>query len=157
MLINTENGTVELAAFNTFLQRGMLLADLQQTDFYKSCYHHMWDVKTGYFWYYFNPITVEGSQLCFHLCFLEDRLNSIHMNTREETDARNWDEWTEEKKCRYFTGIISSCPESLQCRLPGKVKHLTRNVRFIFRGGISGQFMIHEAQAVSWESAIMKK
>ena len=102
MLINTENGTVELAAFNTFLQRGMLLADLQQTDFYKSCYHNMWDVKTGYFWYYFNAIPVEGSQLCFQLCFLGDHLESIHMNTRQETDAKTWDDWTEEKEMQVF-------------------------------------------------------
>ncbi|KPE53067.1 hypothetical protein [Chryseobacterium indologenes] len=102
MLINTENGTVELAAFNTFLQRGMLLADLQQTDFYKSRYYNMWDVQTGYFWYYFNAITIEDSQLCFQLCFSGDHLESIHMNTREETDPKNWDEWTEEKEMQVF-------------------------------------------------------
>jgi hypothetical protein len=102
MLINTETGTVELAAFNTFLQRGMLLADLQQTDFYKTCYVNRRDVKTGYFWYYFNAIPVEGSQLCFNLCFSGNHLDHIQMNTLEKTDARTWDEWTEEKEMQVF-------------------------------------------------------
>lgn len=102
MLINTETGTVELAAFNTFLQRGMLLAVLQQTDFYKTCYVNRRDVKTGYFWYYFNAIPVEDSQLCFNLCFSGNHLDHIHMNTLEKTDARTWDEWTEEKEMQVF-------------------------------------------------------
>ncbi|MGU3373838.1 hypothetical protein [Chryseobacterium sp. M5A1_1a] len=49
MLINSENGTIELEVFSTRLYKGMLLNQLQQTDFYKKEYHHMWDVKPDIF------------------------------------------------------------------------------------------------------------
>lgn len=87
MLVNNENGTLELKDLDTQLYRGMSLDQLKQTGFYREKYHNMWDVKTGYFWYYFKAIEVEGYQLSFSLCFWEDQLHSIHMNTWESTDA----------------------------------------------------------------------
>ncbi|PKF74981.1 hypothetical protein [Chryseobacterium sp. PMSZPI] len=102
MLISSENGTIELEAFNTRLYKGMLFDQLKQTDFYKEKYHNMWDVKTGYFWYYFNTIEIQGYTLYFHLCFLGDQLHSIHMNTWESTDTKDWNEWTEEKEMQVF-------------------------------------------------------
>ncbi|MFP3831731.1 hypothetical protein [Chryseobacterium sp. SIMBA_028] len=102
MLINSENGTIQLEAFTTQLYKGMLLDQLQQTDFYKEKYHHRWDVKTGYFWYYFNRMEVRGYQFCLNLCFFGDQLHSIHMNTWESTDAKDWNQWTEEKEMRVF-------------------------------------------------------
>jgi hypothetical protein len=38
----------------------------------------MWDVKTGYFWYYFNPIKVKGYQVYLNLCFSGDQLHSLY-------------------------------------------------------------------------------
>lgn len=102
MLINSENGAIELEVFATRLYKGMLLNQLQQTDFYKKEYHHMWDVKTGYFWYYFNAIEVRGYQVYLNLCFWGDQLHSIHMNTRESTDAKDWNDWTEKKEMQVF-------------------------------------------------------
>lgn len=102
MLVNNENGTVELDEFDTQLYKGLLLDQLKQTDFYKEKYQSMWDVKTGYFWYYFKSIDVESFQLSFSLCFLGDHLHSIHMNTSESTDAKDWNEWTEEKEMQVF-------------------------------------------------------
>jgi hypothetical protein len=102
MLINSENGTIELEAFNTSLYKGMSFEELQQTGFYKAKYHNMWDVKTGFFWYYFNTIEIQGYQVYLHLCFFGDRLHSIHMNTWESSDAKDWNEWTEEKEMQVF-------------------------------------------------------
>lgn len=102
MLINSENGTIELEAFNTRLYKGMLFDQLQKTDYYKAKYQNMWDVKTGYFWYYFNAIEIERHQLYFNLCFLGDQLHSIHMNTWDSNDAKDWNEWTEEKEMQVF-------------------------------------------------------
>lgn len=102
MLINYENGTIKLETFNINLYKGMLLSQLQETDFYKEKYYNMWDVKTGYFWYYFHHIDILGYQVHFQLCFWENQLHSIHMNTRESTDARNWNEWSEEKEMQVF-------------------------------------------------------
>ncbi|WP_333597223.1 hypothetical protein [Chryseobacterium flavum] len=102
MLIDSRNGAIELNNFNTLIYKGMLFDQLQQTDFYKQKYHDMWDVKTGYFWYYFNTIDTHGYQLYFNLCFYGDQLHSIHMNTREDTDAKDWNEWSEEKEMLVF-------------------------------------------------------
>ncbi|MEG0926196.1 hypothetical protein [Chryseobacterium sp.] len=102
MLINSKDGTLQLEAFATQLYKGMLLDQLQQTEFYKKKYHHMWDVKTGYVWYYFDKMEVRGYQFCLNLCFLEDQLHSIHMNTWESTDAKDWNEWTEQKEMQVF-------------------------------------------------------
>jgi len=102
MLINSENGVIELETFNTRLYRGMSPDQLKQTDFYKGKYHNMWDVKTGYFWYYFKHIEVLGYQLSFSLCFFKDQLDIIHMNTWENGDAKDWNEWTEEKEMNVF-------------------------------------------------------
>jgi hypothetical protein len=102
MLINSENGVIELKTFNTRLYRGMSLDQLKQTDFYKEKYHNMWDVKTGYFWYYFKHIEVLVYQLSFSLCFFEDHLQIIHMNTWENGDAKDWNEWTEKKEMNVF-------------------------------------------------------
>lgn len=63
MLINSENGVIELKTFATTLYKGMSLDQLKQTDFYKEKYHNMWDVKTGYFWYYFQHIEIKGYQV----------------------------------------------------------------------------------------------
>lgn len=89
MLVYNENGTLELKDFGTQLYRGMPLDKLKQTDFYKESYQNMRDVKTGYFWYYFKAIGVEGYQLSFSLCFWEDQLHSIPMNTWKSTDAKD--------------------------------------------------------------------
>ncbi|AZA93113.1 Uncharacterised protein [Chryseobacterium nakagawai] len=102
MLVNNENGSLKLIEFNTQLYKGMLLEQLKQTDFYKEKYQNRWDVKTGYFWYYFKTIEVESHQLSFSLCFLGDQLHSIHMHTWEKTDAKDWNEWTEEKEMQVF-------------------------------------------------------
>lgn len=102
MLINSENGVIALKTFNTRLYRGMSPDQLKQTDFYKRKYHNMWDVKTGYFWYYFKHIEVLGYQLSFSLCFFEDQLDIIHMNTWENGDAKDWNEWTEEKEMNVY-------------------------------------------------------
>lgn len=102
MLINSENGVLDLSDFNTRLYKGMLLDQLKQTDFYKEKYHNMWDVKTGYFWYYFKEVEIEGHELSLSLCFWEDQLHSIHMNTWKSTDAKDWNEWTEEKEMQVF-------------------------------------------------------
>lgn len=102
MLVNNENGTLELKEFNTQLYKGISLDQLKQTDFYKEKYQNMWDVKTGYFWYYFKAIDIEGYQLSLSLCFLGDQLHSLHMNTWESTDAKDWNEWTEEKEMQVF-------------------------------------------------------
>lgn len=63
MLVNNENGTLKLIGFDTQLYKGLLLDQLKETDFYKEKYQNRWDVKTGYFWYYFKAIEVEGHQL----------------------------------------------------------------------------------------------
>lgn len=102
MLINSENGVIFLEAFNTRLYRGMTFDQLKHTDFYKEKYHQMWDVKTGYFWYYFTHLEITGYQLSFSLCFFKDELEIIHMNTWQETDAKDWNEWTEEKEMNIF-------------------------------------------------------
>lgn len=102
MLINSEDGTIELKAFNTRLYKGMLLEQLQQTGLYKEKYHTMWDVKTGYFWYYFNTIETLGYQVYLHLCFWGEQLHSLHMNTWEKEDAKDWNEWTEKKEMQVF-------------------------------------------------------
>lgn len=80
----------------------MSLEQLKQTDFYKEQYHNMWDVKTGYFWYYFQPIEIKGYQISFSLCFFGNQLDIIHMNTWENGDAKDWNEWTEEKEMKVF-------------------------------------------------------
>ena len=49
MLINSENGVIELETFATRLYKGMSLDQLKQSDFLKEKYHDLWDVKTGYF------------------------------------------------------------------------------------------------------------
>lgn len=102
MLIDSENGTIELQDFNTKLYKGIALDQLMQTDFYKERYRDMWDVKTGYFWYYFNTVKIKDHQVHFNLCFLEDNLHSLHMNTWESTDAKDWNDWTEEKEMQVF-------------------------------------------------------
>lgn len=102
MLIHSEEGTIELETFNTRLYKGMLFEQLQQTDFYKEKYHNMWDVKTGYFWYYFNPMKVKGYQVYLNLCFSGDQLHSLHMNTWESGDAKDWNEWTEKKEMQVY-------------------------------------------------------
>ncbi|WP_407845926.1 hypothetical protein [Chryseobacterium sp. KCF3-3] len=102
MLINSENGVIELKTFNTQLYRRMSLDQLKQTDFYKEKYHNFQDVKTGYFWYYFHPIEITGYQVSFGLCFFGDQLDTIHMNTWENGDAKDWNEWTEEKEMNVF-------------------------------------------------------
>lgn len=102
MLINSKDGTIKLEAFATQLYKGMLLKQLQQTEFYKKKYHHVWDVKTGYFWYYFDRMEERGYQFYLNLCFFEDQLHSIHMNTWKSTDAKDWNEWTEEKEMQIF-------------------------------------------------------
>ncbi|KFF74260.1 hypothetical protein HX13_14150 [Chryseobacterium sp. P1-3] len=102
MLINSENGSIELESFATRLYKGMPLNQLKETDFYKVNYHNMWDVKTGYFWYYFKTTEVKGYQLYLSLCFFEDRLHSLHMNTWEISDAKDWNGWTEEKEIQVF-------------------------------------------------------
>ncbi|ROI03833.1 hypothetical protein EGI16_10290 [Chryseobacterium sp. G0240] len=102
MLINSENGIIELESSAIQLYKGMRLDQLKQTDFYKVNYHNMWDVKTGYFWYYFKTVEVKGYQLHFSLCFFEDQLHSLHMNTWESSDAKDWNEWTEEKEMQVF-------------------------------------------------------
>ncbi len=60
MEINADNGIVTLKKYNLQLRKGMLLEDLQQTEFYKKYTNGMRDVKTGYFWYYFKAINVDG-------------------------------------------------------------------------------------------------
>lgn len=80
----------------------MLLSDLQQTEFYKNYNNGMRDVKTGYFWYYFDAVDVKGYQLSFDLCFLGDKLDRIFMNTHKESDAKTWDDWSEEKEMKVF-------------------------------------------------------
>ncbi|MCW1963006.1 hypothetical protein [Chryseobacterium viscerum] len=102
MLINSENGVIELKTFNTQLYREMSLDQLKQTDFYKEKYHNCRDVKTGYFWYYFQHIEIKGYQVSFGLCFFGDQLDIIHMNTWENGDAKDWNEWTEEKEMKVF-------------------------------------------------------
>lgn len=102
MLINSENGVIELKTFNTQLYQGMSLDQLKQTDFYKEKYHNCWDVKTGYFWYYFQRIEIKGYQVSFSLCFSGDQLDIIHMSTWENGDAKDWNEWTEEKEMKVF-------------------------------------------------------
>lgn len=92
MLINSENGVIELETFNTKLYLGMKFDQLKQTDFYKKIYHNMWDVKTGYFWYYFKNIEITGYPVSFSLCFFGDQLDTIYMSTWENTDANNWNE-----------------------------------------------------------------
>lgn len=102
MLINSENGVIDLETFTTRLYKGMKFDQLKQTDFYKEKYHSMRDVKTGYFWYYFKNIEITGYQLSFSLCFFGDQLDIIHMSTWEKTDAKDWNDWTEEKEMRVF-------------------------------------------------------
>ncbi|MDR4953709.1 hypothetical protein REB14_16140 [Chryseobacterium sp. ES2] len=102
MLINSENGVIELEAFATTLYKGMSLDQLKQSDFYKEKYHTLWDVKTGFYWYYFKNIEISGYQLAFSLCFFGDQLDIIHMNTSEKADAKDWNEWTEEKEMNVF-------------------------------------------------------
>ncbi|AZB08159.1 hypothetical protein EG344_04455 [Chryseobacterium sp. G0162] len=124
MLVNNENGSLELIDFHTQLHKGMLLEQLKQTDFYKKKYLNRWDVKTGYFWYYFKTIEVEGHQLSFSLCFLGDQLHSIHMNTWESTDAKDWNEWTEEKEMQVFhrnnkfLSLILGAPPTRKKKMP---------------------------------------
>ncbi|AYZ11181.1 hypothetical protein EGY05_04245 [Chryseobacterium arthrosphaerae] len=102
MLINDQNGWIELETFDTTLYKGMLLEELQQTAFYKEKYYNMRDVTTGYFWYCFNTIEVQGYQVYFQLCFWGDQLHSIHMNTSEKGDAKDWKDWSEEKEMQVF-------------------------------------------------------
>ncbi|WP_312553326.1 hypothetical protein [Empedobacter brevis] len=102
MEINTDNGIVTLKKYNLQLRKGMLLEDLQQTEFYKKYTNGMRDVKTGYFWYYFKAINVDGYQLTLNLCFLGNQLDRIFMNTHEESDAKTWDDWTEQKEMNVF-------------------------------------------------------
>lgn len=102
MLVNNENSILELKDFNTQLYKKMALNLLKQIDFYKEKYQNMWEVKTGCFWYYFKAIEVENHQLSFSLSFWEDQLYSIHMNTWESTDVKDWNEWTEEKEMQVF-------------------------------------------------------
>lgn len=102
MLINSENGVIELETFATTLYKGMSLDQLKQTDFYKEKYHSIWDVKTGYFWYYFKSIEITGYQVSFSVCFFGNHLDLIHMNTWESNDAKDWKDWTEEKEMKVF-------------------------------------------------------
>ncbi|WP_114821224.1 hypothetical protein [Chryseobacterium sp. KLBC 52] len=102
MLINSENGVIELEALATTLYKGMSLDQLKQSDFYKEKFHTLRDVKTGYYWYYFKSIEIAGYQVSFSLCFFGDQLDIIHMNTSEKTDAKDWNEWTEEKEMNVF-------------------------------------------------------
>ncbi|MBO9693046.1 hypothetical protein [Chryseobacterium sp.] len=102
MLINSENGVIELESFTTRLYKGMSLDQLKQSDFYKEKYHSMQDVKTGYFWYYFKSIEIQGYQVSFSLCFFGNQLGIIQMNTWENDDAKDWNEWTEEKEMKVF-------------------------------------------------------
>ncbi|WP_228458624.1 hypothetical protein [Chryseobacterium aureum] len=101
-LINSENGVIVLESFTTRLYKGMKWNQLKQTDFYKEKYQNIGDVKTGYFWYHFKSIEITGYQVSFSLCFLGDQLDIIHMNTCESTDAKDWNDWTEEKEMRVF-------------------------------------------------------
>jgi len=102
MLINSENGVIKLETFSTGLYKGMSLDQLKQSDFYREKYHDVWNVKTGYFWYYFKPIEIKGYQVSFSLCFFENQLDIVHMNTGENGDAKDWSEWTEEKEMNVF-------------------------------------------------------
>ncbi|WP_312287152.1 hypothetical protein [Chryseobacterium gleum] len=102
MLINSENGVIKLETFSTGLYKGMSLDQLKQSDFYREKYNDVWDVKTGYFWYYFKPIEIQGYQVSFSLCFFENQLDIVHMNTWENGDAKDWSEWTEEKEMNVF-------------------------------------------------------
>ncbi|UKB78358.1 hypothetical protein [Chryseobacterium sp. MEBOG07] len=102
MLINSENGVIELEVFTTRLYKGIKFDQLKQSDFHKEKYHHTWDAKTGYFCYYFKSIEIQRYQVSFSLCFFEDQLDIIHMNTWENGDAKDWNEWTEEKEMKVF-------------------------------------------------------
>ncbi|MGN7706445.1 hypothetical protein [Chryseobacterium sp. 22543] len=147
MLINSENGVIELETFNIQLYRGMSLEQLKQTDFYKEQYHNMWDVKTGYFWYYFQPIEIKGYQISFSLCFFGNQLDIIHMNTWENGDAKDWNEWTEEKEMKFFTETTPFSPRSLTGLQPKKRKTLTQAVPSNFPGEMYGRSTIRDAPA----------
>ncbi len=102
MEVNPENGNIILKEHHLQIEKGMQLKDLQQTEFYKNYNNGMRDVKTGYFWYYFDAVDVKGYKLSFDLCFLGDTLDKIFMNTYEESDAKTWNDWSEAKEMKVF-------------------------------------------------------
>lgn len=157
MLINSENGVIELEAFATTLYKGMSLDQLKQSDFYKEKYHDLWDVKTGYFWYYCKPAEIQGYQVSFSLCFFKDQLDTIHMNTWENSDAKDWNEWTEEKEMKVFHRNNTFYQKSWTARQPKKRKNLIPAAPSDFPGEMCGRFTTREAPPALWESIIMKR
>ncbi|MCJ7935256.1 MAG: hypothetical protein MUW56_16935 [Chryseobacterium sp.] len=135
MLIHSENGVIELKAFGTRLYKGMSYDQLKQTDFYQEKYHTMRDIKTGYLWYSFDPIEIQGYQLYFNLCFLGDQLHSIHMNTWEKSDAQDWNEWTEEKEVKVFYRNNKFLSSVLPTPPPQKKKTPYPRVSYLFPWG----------------------
>ncbi|MDR0229615.1 MAG: hypothetical protein LBI72_11240 [Flavobacteriaceae bacterium] len=102
MGLNKDDGSIHIENFDTVLYRGMKLEELKQTEFYKSKFHNLRDVTTGYFWYNFDFFLWEGYNVYISICFYGDILEYIHINTWEEGDAKTWDDWTEKKEMEVF-------------------------------------------------------
>ena len=128
----------------------MLLKDLQQTEFYKNYNNGMRDVKTGYFWYYFDAVDVKGYKLSFDLCFLGDTLDKIFMNTYEESDAKTWDDWSEAKEMKVFERNNQFLSMILGVQPTKKKRRHILPVHLIFRGEMHGRFTIPEVLQALW-------
>jgi hypothetical protein len=92
MEINVENGNIILKEHHLQIERDAVKRS--SADRILQNYNNgMRDVKTGYFWYYFDAVDIKGYKLSFDLCFLGDTLDKIFMNTHEKSDAKTWDDW----------------------------------------------------------------
>ena len=69
------------------------------------------------------------------------------MNTRESTDARNWNEWSEEKEMQVFYRNNKFLTLALGIHQPEKRKRLTQGVLSVSHGEKYGLSMTLEAPA----------
>jgi hypothetical protein len=94
-MINEKSGEIIILENDMIIKPSVKRPEVLSSKFFKGFFDRENDMKNGYRWYYFKPISICNRNIRFYLCFHNEELDSVHFCEAGVEFPLSWEDWSE--------------------------------------------------------------
>lgn len=95
-MIDERTGEITIPIDNFRIHKDLNEKELTDSLYYNNYLREKSDMKTGYIWYYFSPVSLMNREIIFVLCLRNGTLDRVEFCVDSNDLPSSWSNWSEE-------------------------------------------------------------